>query len=119
MLSAFKSDKGIRVGEMQLRPINSDEIRIKVDACGVCGTDLLAGDGPAEESQFGHEVAGTVLEIGSMVPGLSIGQKVAMDSASACGRCENCKNTKQELCTNVQSFFLTGTFGFAEEMIAP
>ncbi|MCC6442631.1 MAG: alcohol dehydrogenase catalytic domain-containing protein [Armatimonadetes bacterium] len=74
------------------------EIWLKVDACGVCGTDVTeALDGRADFEPFGHEVAGTILEMGIAVRGLSVGQKVVIESASACGECPNCKNVRQEL----------------------
>jgi threonine dehydrogenase-like Zn-dependent dehydrogenase len=53
------------------------------------------------------------------VRGLEVGQRVALDSSSACGRCANCRNARQELCTGIQSMFHIGSFGLAEEMIAP
>ena len=42
-----------------------------------------------------------------------------LDSASPCGTCDNCKDARQDLCTNLQSFFLLGHLGFAEEMLSP
>jgi L-iditol 2-dehydrogenase len=118
MKAAIRDSSGVKVQDVTLRGLSPDEIRIKVDACGVCGTDLLTGGG-GEEGMFGHEVSGTVLELGKAVTGLEIGQKIVLDSSTPCGVCENCKNCEQELCTDLKSFFINGTFGFAEEMIAP
>ena len=103
---------------MKGRDLEPDEIRLRVHACGVCGTDSHPLE-DAEPQPFGHEVAGTIVETGSAVTRLETGQKVALDSATPCGRCNACRNAKQELCSDIQSFFLSGTFGFAEEMIAP
>jgi L-iditol 2-dehydrogenase len=44
---------------------------------------------------------------------------VVIESATPCGRCSNCRNTRQELCTDIQSFFYLGYFGFAEQTIVP
>jgi threonine dehydrogenase-like Zn-dependent dehydrogenase len=87
-----------------------------VEACGICGTDIHtgAGDGPVT----GHEIAGTVLELGPGVEGLAPGAKVALDSSTPCGRCSACKNARQELCTNLKSFW-GASFGFCPEMTAP
>jgi threonine dehydrogenase-like Zn-dependent dehydrogenase len=117
MKAAFKQGEAVTLREIALRPLRPDEIRLRVAACGICGTDLHVV--PGEAAPFGHEVAGTILEVGSAVTGLSPGQRVVLESASACGRCANCRNTCQELCTNIQSFFHLGFMGFAEEMLAP
>ena len=103
------------------RPLNEGEIRVKVLSCGVCGTDLhvTPGEEAMEKRMTGHEVAGEVLELGQNVTGLKQGQPVVLDSSTACGRCSACRNTQQELCSNVQSFFPLNSFGFAQRMIAP
>jgi len=118
MKAAFKSPDGkVTLKDIKLRPVGPDEIRVKVEACGVCGTDLYHGGN--KEAQFGHEIAGEVLELGAAVSWLKLGEKVVLDSATPCGRCANCRDAKQELCSNIQSFFFLNSFGFAEEMLAP
>lgn len=120
MKAAFKKNGTAYLKEIERRPLAPEEIRLKIAACGVCGTDIH--DNPAEAEQelsFGHEIAGTITEVGTAVHDLSIGLKVVLDSATPCGKCHQCRNSKQELCTNIQSFFCIGSFGFAEEMIAP
>lgn len=120
MRAAFKKGRDVQIRDITLRPLGPGEVRVKVDACGVCGTDLHVNPaGDERESGFGHEVAGTILEVGVGVTQLRPGQRVVLDSATPCGRCENCRNARQELCTDIQSFWFTNTFGFAEEMIAP
>ena len=120
MKAAFKTGTEVGLRETTLRALRPDEIRLRVTACGVCGTDLHVNPAEAEkESEFGHESAGTILEVGSAVSGLEVGRRVVLESSTPCGRCDNCRNTRQELCTNTQSFFFLGSFGFAEETIAP
>ncbi len=120
MKSAFRKNERVYLKEVTLRPLRPDEIRVRVAACGVCGTDIMTPERSGEEKPLtGHEIAGTVLEIGSAAAGLTAGQQIVLDSATPCGRCDNCRDTKQELCTNLQSFFCLGFFGFAEEIIAP
>lgn len=100
--------------------LDKDEIRIHVDACGICGTDITtAYEGVADYMPFGHEVAGTIIEIGSSVMNLQIGQKVILESASACGQCSQCRNTQQEYCQNIKTFFAKQKLGFAESMTTP
>jgi len=120
MKAAFKRGEAVTLRDAELRSLNPDEIRLRVAACGICGTDLHLHPGEEErEAGFGHEIAGTLLEVGSGVTDLSVGQKVVLESASACGRCANCRNCRQELCTDIKSFFDMDAMGFAEEMIAP
>ena len=120
MKVAYKKDGKVVIREQNLRKLQPDEIRIKVDACGICGTDLLESlNETKKESPFGHEIAGVVLELGSSVSGLSVGQNVVIESATPCGHCSNCRNARQELCTDIRSFFYLNHFGFAEETIVP
>ncbi|MEK6795964.1 MAG: alcohol dehydrogenase catalytic domain-containing protein [Spirochaetota bacterium] len=110
----------IEMRETSLWPLAQDEIRIAVKASGICGTDIAnAKNGLSKHSPFGHEVAGTVVETGSAVTRVKKGDTVALESASACGACDNCKDTEQELCTDIKSFFHKTSFGMAEEMISP
>lgn len=101
--------------------LSPGQVRISVDACGICGTDLLVSPDNTDKEipMTGHEVAGRIMELGPGVAGFDIGDRVVLDSATPCGRCENCRNARQELCTNIQSFFYLGSFGFCEEMVAP
>jgi L-iditol 2-dehydrogenase len=117
--AAYKRGAQVTLRDVELRPLNVDEVRLRVTACGICGTDLHVREGDESESGFGHEIAGTVLELGPGVQGLEVGQRVVLESASACGRCASCRNCRQELCTDIKSFFHLGFMGFAEEMISP
>ena len=120
MKAAFKRGREITLKDITLRALRPNEIRVKIAACGICGTDLhLNPEEADQETPFGHEMAGTVVEKGCGVVNLEVGQKVVIESATPCGFCENCKNAKQELCLNIQSFFFLGYFGFAEEIICP
>ncbi len=120
MRAAFQTTKGVELKEISLRPLAPDEIRLKVDACGICGTDLLEPPpGAIKETGFGHEIAGEILETGSAVLHLHPGQKIALESSSACGLCSHCRNAQQELCTDLRHFGKLGQFGMAEQMIAP
>lgn len=116
----LKNMNDVVIRDIPLWPLERDEIRIRVDACGICGTDITsAHDGKDDYSPFGHEVAGTILETGSAVSRVKAGQRVVLESASACGQCLNCRDTRQELCSDIKSFFFKTSFGFAQEMISP
>lgn len=121
MLAAYlKRLDDIILKEVPAGRLGLDDIRLKIDACGICGTDVTdALDGGENYRAFGHEIAGTILETGAAVTHVAVGQKVVLESSTACGKCSNCRNMKQELCDNVQSFWPRPPYGFAEEMVVP
>ncbi|MFA6134594.1 MAG: alcohol dehydrogenase catalytic domain-containing protein [Phycisphaerae bacterium] len=120
MLAAFKCGKNVRLAEAKCPAPQAGQIRLQVLACGVCGTDLhQSAEANPEESMFGHEIVGRILELGAGMTSLKVGQVVALDSSTPCGWCDRCRDTQQELCTDIQSFFFIGSFGFAQEMTAP
>ncbi|MCF6175891.1 MAG: alcohol dehydrogenase catalytic domain-containing protein [Victivallaceae bacterium] len=118
MKSAFRCKSEVFIDNLALRQLQDDEIRLKVDACGICGTDIFANESQKAE-QFGHEIAGTIMELNTSDPRLQVGQQVVLDSATPCGRCNSCRNAKQELCSDLQSIWCIPSFGFSEEMLAP
>lgn len=120
MRQAARSGNVFTVRNHDCPPVEPDEVRLRIGACGICGTDLQ--DKPETldgEYGFGHEMAGTVIECGKAVRDLTVGQTVAVESSTACGRCDACRNARQELCANILSPFVHGLFGFAEEMVLP
>ncbi len=120
MKAAYRYQDSYTIKDTTLRPLKPHEARLHIYVCGICGTDIHPDpDSYNQEKTFGHEMAGRVLEIGSAVTGIEVGDEVAVESSTPCGRCDNCRNGRQELCTRIQSFFLGGTFGFAEEAIVP
>jgi alcohol dehydrogenase len=75
---------------------------IRVDAVTICGTDLhiLGGDVPAVRPGrvLGHEAVGTVVETGSAVSGLAVGDRVLASCISACGVCRFCRDGSYGQC---------------------
>ena len=104
-----------------------DEVLVKVDACGVCHSDLHIIDGDnagfkaATKPQLipGHEVVGTVVKRGGDVKHLDIGQRVgAAWLHHACGSCEWCLNGHENLCRKGTVTGMTVDGGYAEYMRA-
>jgi L-iditol 2-dehydrogenase len=92
------------------------EILLKVHRCGVCGTDLSMTKGGifdyGQNSQFGHEYAGEIIELGREVTGLKVGDRIAVLPSVACGQCEPCRgHGNNVLC---QASPATAMVGFAE-----
>lgn len=71
------------------------ELVIRVDRCGICGTDLSMTKGGTWDYgagvQFGHEYAGTVVGVGAQLPGWHEGERIAVLPSVACGTCEPCR----------------------------
>src|ERR1700750_188390 len=78
------------------------EILVKVEACGICGSDVHGYDGSSGRRippiVMGHEAAGSVAAAGSGVPDLREGQHVTFDSTIYCGACHYCRNGEANLC---------------------
>ena len=82
------------------------EVRLKVAACGICGSDVHGYTGESGRRipplVMGHEAAGTIEAVGEYVNGLTVGQRVAVDSTVFCGSCEQCRNGSENLCSDRQ-----------------
>ncbi|MCZ7543199.1 MAG: alcohol dehydrogenase catalytic domain-containing protein [Anaerolineae bacterium] len=108
------------VREVPIPEVREGWVLVKVEACGVCGTDLHYANVLAEDWQpFGHEVAGVVVEVGPGVYTVKEGDKVALESASFCGHCANCRNGRVDLCNKAPNFWSNESLGFAEYILAP
>jgi 2-desacetyl-2-hydroxyethyl bacteriochlorophyllide A dehydrogenase len=89
-----------------------DDVIIKVEACGICGTDLHIMEGhsyrPDLPFVLGHEPAGTVVEAGRAASEW-LGKRVVITLFTGCGHCQECLAGNERLCANVVSD--TGVFG--------
>jgi propanol-preferring alcohol dehydrogenase len=100
------------------------QILVKIEACGVCHTDLHAvdGDWPLKpELPFipGHEGIGKVVALGSGVDNVKIGDRVGVPWLySACGHCEYCLSAWETVCADAQFGGYTKNGGFAEYILA-
>ncbi len=112
--------------EMQDLPIPKPgvgEILLKVTACGICGTDchILAGEVPLAKPPvvLGHEICGTVAELGKGVSSLKVGDNVCVDPVIGCGVCVWCKQGMTNLCDapTIIGYKLPG--GFEEYTLVP
>src|SRR5260221_2398853 len=100
-----------------------DEILIKVNACGVCRTDLHVTEGDLEQRLVpvipGHQIVGTIEAVGESVKSLSPGQRVGVAWLySTCGNCRFCLSERENLCEAAEFTGWTKNGGFAEYTIA-
>ena len=111
--------------EREIPEIKEDEVLVKIEYVGVCGSDLhyyeqgAIGDVKAEYPfVLGHEAAGTVVEAGEKVKGLQPGDRVAREPGKTCGQCEFCRTGKYNLCPEVEFFATPPYDGVFQEYAA-
>ncbi|MDQ0205089.1 galactitol-1-phosphate 5-dehydrogenase [Pectinatus haikarae] len=105
-------------------PIISDEkdVKIKVKAVGICGSDVsrYAKLGPyVPGNVWGHEFSGEVVEVGSDVTKVKVGQKVTACPALFCGKCEACQKSIFAQCENLDVIGAHRYGAFAEYIVMP
>lgn len=86
------------------------EVRVTVEACGICHTDLAAKDhgmGTPLPAVLGHEGVGRITALGDGVTGFRTGERVLM-SFGACGECRNCRGHAPAYCQHIVTFNLFG-----------
>lgn len=99
------------------------EVRVRVEACAVCRTDLHVVDGDLPETRLpvipGHEIVGVVEQLGDGVASLAIGQRVGIPwLGHTCGHCDYCLEDSENLCDHPQFTGCTRDGGFATHVIA-
>jgi D-arabinose 1-dehydrogenase-like Zn-dependent alcohol dehydrogenase len=110
--------------ERELPQPGPGEVRIKVQACGVCHSDSVSKDGLFPSVRYpivpGHEVAGVIDAVGSGVIGWTEGTRVGVGwFGGHCGRCEPCRRGYLVDCRNLRIPGVSYDGGYAEAMIAP
>lgn len=117
--------KKIEFIERDIPKPKSDEVLVKLEYVGVCGSDLHYYEHGAIGNYIvkypfvlGHECSGTVVEIGDNVKHLKVGDKVALEPGKTCGKCEFCKTGRYNLCPDVIFFATPPVDGVFQEYVA-
>jgi L-iditol 2-dehydrogenase len=113
---------GITLRDVDMPDIGADELLVRIEACGVCGTDrhLFHGEFPCTPPVTpGHEFSGIVEAIGKSVSGFAIGDRVTGDPNIACGRCARCHAGQVNLCSNLRAIGIHRDGGFADYLALP
>jgi L-iditol 2-dehydrogenase len=96
----------LEIADLPLPRIGPDEVLVRVEACGICGSDVHGYDGSSGRRippiVMGHEAAGTVAATGANVRGYARGDRVTFDSTVYCGDCAYCARGDVNLCDNRQ-----------------
>jgi len=101
----------LRVEQFPTPAVGATEVRVRVRAGGICGSDLHyfnhGGFGTIRLQQpmvLGHEVAGVIEEVGQDVVGHSVGERIAVNPSHACGRCRYCQLGVQNHCLDMRYY---------------
>lgn len=107
------------------RPIptpKEDEVLVKLEYVGICGSDMHYYETGAIGNYvvkppfvLGHEPGGTVVEVGSAVKHLKVGDRVALEPGKTCGHCKFCREGKYNLCPDVVFFATPPVDGVFQE----
>jgi threonine 3-dehydrogenase len=117
---------GIALREWTPRDPGTDEIRLKVAAAGICGTDMQVYNWAPRMARrmqlprvLGHETSGVVDAVGPGVTALKPGDHVSLESHIFCGRCRPCRLGRAHLCANTKYPGIDIDGAFAEYVTVP
>ncbi|GFG65138.1 alcohol dehydrogenase [Mycobacterium kubicae] len=110
--------------EVQTTPPGPGEVRITVTACGICGTDRAFVNGGFPDMTWpltlGHEIAGTIAELGEGVDNFAVGDRVAVGwFGGNCNRCDPCRKGTFIYCANMKVPSWQYPGGYAQSVTVP
>jgi threonine 3-dehydrogenase len=118
--------RGIELREVEIPTVGPNDVRIRVKRTAICGTDMhiFNWDPWAQKTipvpmTVGHEYCGVIVEVGSEVSGLAIGDRVSGEGHITCGYCRNCRAGRRHLCRNTVGVGVNRPGCFAEFVVIP
>ena len=131
-LRKLQEGPGLELVEIPVPKPGWNQVLIRVQATGLCGTDLhlLNWDGGAPgllkpPMTLGHEFFGIIAELGPGVPhgeepgDLHVGQQVSVEGHVVCGRCRNCRAGRKHMCLRAQGIGVNRDGAFADYVVVP
>ena len=119
--AVYRGVNDMRVETIPVPEIGAGEVLVKIDTCGICGTDLKKIHTGSHDAPrvFGHEMAGTVARVGEGVSGFAVGDRVMAYHHIPCGECYYCRKRTFAQCEVYKKVGCTAGFapsggGFAE-----
>ena len=121
-----KSEPGIWLQDVPLPEVGLNDVLIRVDRTGICGTDvhIYNWDEWARKTipvpmVVGHEFVGEIVEVGSNVVDFHPGEVVSGEGHVVCGRCRNCLAGRRQLCADTSGVGINRPGAFAEYLVLP
>ncbi|MGQ0606114.1 MAG: zinc-dependent dehydrogenase [Candidatus Nitrosotenuis sp.] len=121
MKAAFvKGPAAVDVTETAKPTMNSGDILVKMQSCGICGSDVekVFGKYGQPSMRLGHEPAGTILEVGSSVKDFKKGDRVFTHHHVSCYSCHLCRHGNETMCPKYSETNLSPC-GLSEEYVVP
>lgn len=117
-------DQPLRDSELPKPEPEDGEVRIRVNVCGVCRTDLHIVEGDLEIPKLpvipGHQVVGVVDAVGKEIQNVNVGDRVGLPwMSSTCGECDYCTTGRENLCEMAQFTGLDRNGGYGEYVVVP
>jgi threonine 3-dehydrogenase len=125
-LAKSKAEPGLWLVDASIPEVGINDVLIKVDRTGICGTDLHIYKWDAWASKtipvpmvVGHEFVGEVVEVGANVSDFFPGDVVSGEGHVVCGRCRNCLAGRRHLCADTKGIGVNRPGAFAEYLVLP
>lgn len=97
----FVESKPVSIEEVELEPPGPDELLVKIGGAGLCHSDLSILNGDRQRGLpivLGHEGSGEIVETGSAIRDVQVGDHVVFQFSSSCGRCRRCLEGRPQIC---------------------
>lgn len=121
-----RAERGLWLEDVPEPQVGMNDVKIRVLATGICGTDLHIYEWDAWAQKtipvplvIGHEFVGEIVEVGSNVTDFHSGDKVSGEGHVVCGRCRNCLAGRRHLCAHTQGVGVNRAGAFAEYIVLP
>jgi len=121
-----KSEPGLWMEDVPLPMTGPHDVLIRINKTAICGTDMhiFNWDSWAQKTipvpmTVGHEYVGEIVELGSEVRGLDLGERVSGEGHIVCGHCRNCRAGRQHLCRDTAGVGVNRSGAFAEYLSIP
>lgn len=124
---SYQGPKSLRLDQRADPDLPPGAVRLRVEACGVCGTDVRIFKGEhsayehAEGRVPGHEIVGRIVEIstGGRSSDVAVGDRVFVAPNLGCGSCAQCASGNENLCRLTEGIGITRDGGFADYLVVP
>ena len=122
--AVFHGPNNMKLEEVKKPEINENEVLVRVNASAVCGTDIRIYEGKKTKgvrtpSVIGHELVGTIEEVGGKVKEFAAGDRVGIMPVIPCRKCYYCLNGRENVCANRTAIGYEYDGGFAEYVKIP
>lgn len=122
---AITPERTLELVDIEPDVVGPGDVRVNVSYCGICGSDLHYLESPdlgPAGTVMGHELSGVVVELGTQVVGLALGDRVTVNPFAFCGECRPCREGLPNLCERRPETRLGGLHrrgAFATSVVVP